>query len=97
MKVGHRAELLEQFVQVVEPEDFLGDVAFDQDVGAAGVAAVVQHDAIAGVGELGGERHELVVAAASAGDQRDPRAAISDDLIEDVHSADFCDRHGVSP
>ena len=49
----HGVKLLEQLVQVVEPEDFLGDVAFDQDVGAAGVAAVVQHDAIAGVGELG--------------------------------------------
>ena len=97
MKVGMRVELLEQFVQVVEPEDLFGDVAFDQHVGAAGVAAVVQHDAIAGVGELGGERHELVVAAASAGDQRRPRAAISDDLIEDVHSADVGDRHGVSP
>ena len=84
-------------MQVVEPEDFLGDVAFDQHVGAAGVAAVVQHDAVAGVGELGGERHELVVAAASAGDQRHPGPAIPDDLIEDVHSADFGDRHGVSP
>ena len=90
-------ELLEQLVQVVEPEDFLGDVAFDQHVGAAGVAAVMQHDAVAGIGELGGQRHELVVAAAPAGDQRRPRAAIPDDLIEDVHSADFGDRHGVSP
>ena len=84
-------------MQVVEPEDFLGDIAFDQHVGAAGVAAVMQHDAVAGIGELGGQRHELVVAAAPAGDQRRPRAAIPDDLIEDVHSADFCDRHGVSP
>ena len=89
-------ELLEQLVQVVEPEDFLGDVAFDQHVGAAGVAAVMQHHAVAGIGELGGQRHELVVAAAPAGDQRRPRAAVADDLIEDVHSADFCDRHGVS-
>ena len=84
-------------MQIVEPEDFLGDIALDQDVGAAGVAAVVQHDAVAGVGELGRQRHELVVAATSAGDQRGPRPAISDDLIEDVHSADVCDRHGVSP
>ena len=94
---GQRAELLQQLMQVVEPERFLGDVALDQHVGAAGVAAVVQHDAIAGVGELGGERHELVVAAPAAGDQRHPRAAIADDLVEDVHSADFGDRHGVSP
>ena len=63
-KGGDRVELLEQFVQIVEPENFSATSrSLDQDIGAAGVAAIVQHDAIASIGELCCQRHELVMAA----------------------------------
>src|SRR5690242_2524421 len=55
----------------------------------------MQHDPVAAARELLGQRDELVMAAAAAGDQCRPRATFADDLVEDVDSANLGVRHAA--
>jgi hypothetical protein len=81
-------------MRVVDPERFFRLVALDQDVGGAGVAAIMQDHTEAVRRDLARERHHFVMRAPSADQQCEKGTAVSDDLIGDVDAADFCDRHG---
>ena len=94
---GQRVLLPHQLVHVLGPDLLLALVAGDQDVGPAGIAAVMQHDAEALGGELFRQRYELVVAAPPAGRKHDPRAAIADHAPMDVHPTDVAHRHRDPP
>src|SRR5262249_47633689 len=88
------AELAHQRVHVLGPDHLLALIAFDQHVGGAGVAPIVQHDAVPARGELLRQRNELVMAASAACREHDPRATLADLLPVDVDSADVGDGHG---
>jgi hypothetical protein len=90
---GQGVLLQQQRLHIAGPDRLLAVVAFDQDVGSAGVAAVVQHHPIAVPGEFLGERNEFIVAAPAARRHDDPRPAVADDPPVDVHSVDFAHGH----
>jgi len=86
---GTRAEPAEQLVEIVGPDLLFPIPSFDQDVGGSGVAPVVQHDAHAVRGDLFGQRDKFVEAAAAAGDQREPGAAVAEHAVVNVDVANF--------
>ena len=86
-----------QFVHVAEPRRFFTLVALDPQIGRAGVAAIVQHDAKTAARDLLRHRHEFVIAAPAAGGRHHPRTALADDLPIDVDAVDFAEWHWTLP
>ena len=83
-------------MQVVCPDLLFAINAVDQNIGGAGIAAVVQQHAIVMRGKLVGNRQQLLMAASPTGDERNPRAGRTDDLIVNIDSADACIWHDFS-
>jgi hypothetical protein len=68
---GQGVLLLEQLVQIVDPQD-LRLVAVDQDIGRARITPIMQQHAIPSRRDLAGERQEFVMRAPSARRERNP-------------------------
>src|SRR5581483_1711267 len=93
---GCGVELREQLVQILGPFRVFA-VAVDGDVGAAGVAPVVDDDAVAGLGDLLAERAHPDRAAPPARLQHDERAALAENVETQLDAADARALHGRPP
>jgi len=84
-------------VKIVGPHLVFGIPAVERNVGGTAIAAVVDKHAITRLGDLLSEGLHPDKTAAPAGLQRDPRAAVPEQLVIDCDAADLRDRHGSPP
>ena len=92
-----RIELRQQLVQIVRPDLVFRILAVERHVGRPAIAAVVDEDAVAGLGHRLGQIADLVHGAAAARRQRHPRAAPAQDLVVDVDAPHLRNRHRRPP